>query len=120
MTGTIEIKVTVSEVVTPSLFAALMEVSNPRQRAALLKRLADDALRGRENVGLAYSAQQGRTVAQQAAVSDSGTLAAQTRMKPASVVDKGPQTLADSKEAPSEISDDAHLNYLADSLSAFA
>ncbi len=30
MTGTIEIKVTVSEVVTPSLFAALMEVSNPR------------------------------------------------------------------------------------------
>ncbi|BCQ30410.1 hypothetical protein NK8_86010 (plasmid) [Caballeronia sp. NK8] len=118
MTGTIEIKLTVSEVVTPSLFAALMEVSNPRQRAALLKRLADDALRGRENAGLAYSAQQGRTV--ETEVSDSGTLPAQTQVKPASVVDRRPQTLADSKEAPSETSDDAHLNYLADSLSAFA
>lgn len=46
MTGALEIKVTISEVATPTLFDALVAVSNPRQRAALLKRLAEDALRG--------------------------------------------------------------------------
>jgi hypothetical protein len=46
MTGSMEIKITISEVVTPTLFQALTAVSNPRQRAALLKRLAEDALRG--------------------------------------------------------------------------
>jgi hypothetical protein len=46
MTGALEIKVTISEIATPTLFDALVAVSNPRQRAALLKRLAEDALRG--------------------------------------------------------------------------
>jgi hypothetical protein len=46
MTGSMEIKITISEVVTPTLFQALTAVSNPRQRAALLKRVAEDALRG--------------------------------------------------------------------------
>ena len=46
MTGALEIKVTISEIATPTLFDALVAVSNPRKRAALLKRLADDALRG--------------------------------------------------------------------------
>lgn len=52
MTGALEIKVTISEVVTPALFDALVAISNPRQRAALLKRLAEDALRG--NVSVSY------------------------------------------------------------------
>lgn len=46
MTGSLEVKITISEAVTPALFQALIAVSNPRQRAALLKRLAEDALRG--------------------------------------------------------------------------
>ncbi|MDR5762992.1 hypothetical protein [Caballeronia sp. LZ035] len=46
MTGSLEVKITISEAVTPTLFQALTAVSNPRQRAALLKRLAEDALRG--------------------------------------------------------------------------
>jgi hypothetical protein len=46
MTGALEIKVTISEIATPTLFDALVAISNPRQRAALLKRLAEDALRG--------------------------------------------------------------------------
>ena len=46
MTGSLEIKITISEFVTPALFQAMAAVSNPRQRAALLKRLAEDALRG--------------------------------------------------------------------------
>ena len=46
MTGALEIKITISEFVTPALFQAMAAVSNPRQRAALLKRLAEDALRG--------------------------------------------------------------------------
>ncbi|WP_248324018.1 MULTISPECIES: hypothetical protein [unclassified Caballeronia] len=50
MTGALEIKVTISEVVTPALFDALVAISNPRQRAALLKRLAEDALRGSVSV----------------------------------------------------------------------
>ena len=45
MTGSLEIKITISEFVTPALFQALAAVSNPRQRAALIKRLAEDALR---------------------------------------------------------------------------
>ncbi|SAK63709.1 hypothetical protein AWB82_03347 [Caballeronia glebae] len=45
MTGALEIKVTISEIATPTLFDALVAVSNPRQRAALLKRLAEEALR---------------------------------------------------------------------------
>jgi hypothetical protein len=120
MRGAIEIKLTVSEAVTPTLFAALMAVSNPRQRAALLKRLADDALRGRESAGLVYRVEQGSTPAQRTETSDSGTPPAETQMKPASVDERKPQTPAESEEQPSEISDDRHLNYLADSLSAFA
>ncbi|WP_244808814.1 hypothetical protein [Caballeronia zhejiangensis] len=50
MTGALEIKVTISEVVTPALFDALVAISNPRKRAALLKRLAEDALRGSVSV----------------------------------------------------------------------
>jgi hypothetical protein len=46
MMGSLEVKITISEAVTPTLFKALTAVSNPRQRAALLKRLAEDALRG--------------------------------------------------------------------------
>lgn len=46
MTGALEIKVTISEITTPTLFDALVAISNPRQRAALLKRLAEEALRG--------------------------------------------------------------------------
>lgn len=120
MTGSIEIKLTVSEVVTPSLFAALIAVSNPRQRAALLKRLADDALRGRESAGPAYRSDEGRTVAQQTEVAGSGTPPAQPHMKPAAGQDKKPHTSAEREEQPSELGDDEHRNYLADSLSAFA
>lgn len=36
MTGALEIKVTISEIATPTLFDALVAISNPRQRAALL------------------------------------------------------------------------------------
>lgn len=45
MTSSLEIKITISEMVTPELFRAVSAVPNPRQRAALLKRLAEDALR---------------------------------------------------------------------------
>ncbi|SAL38775.1 hypothetical protein AWB73_03898 [Caballeronia turbans] len=45
MTTSLEIKITINEFVTPDLFRAVSAVSNPRQRAALLKRLAEDALR---------------------------------------------------------------------------
>jgi hypothetical protein len=54
MTGALEIKITISEVATPTLFDALVAVSNPRRRAALLKRLAEDALRG--NVPVSHAA----------------------------------------------------------------
>jgi len=120
MTGTIEIKLTVSEVVTPSLFAALMAVSNPRQRAALFKRLADDAVRGRESSGPAYRPDETRTAVQPTEVADSGTPPARPHMVAASVEDRKPQTPAGSDEQPSERSDDEHMNYLADNLSAFA
>jgi hypothetical protein len=53
MTGALEIKITISEVATPTLYDALVAVSNPRRRAALLKRLAEDALRGSEPGSLA-------------------------------------------------------------------
>ncbi|MDR5826024.1 hypothetical protein [Caballeronia sp. LZ043] len=46
MTRSLEIKITISEIVTPALFKAMVAVSNPRQRAAFLKRVAEDALRG--------------------------------------------------------------------------
>ncbi|VXC82549.1 conserved hypothetical protein [Burkholderia sp. 8Y] len=120
MTGTIEIKLTVSEVVTPALFAALMAVSNPRQRAALLKRLADEALRSSGTAGLVYTAEPRRTVVQQADVADIGATPAETQAKPASVEERKPQKPVESAEQPSETTDDEHLNYLADSLSAFA
>ena len=45
MTTSLEIKITINEFVTPDLFHAVSAISNPRQRAALLKRLAEDALR---------------------------------------------------------------------------
>ena len=53
MTGSLEIKITISEFVTPALFQAMSAVSNPRQRASLIKRLAEDALRGTVNAGQA-------------------------------------------------------------------
>jgi hypothetical protein len=56
MTGRLEVKITISEFVTPALFQAMAAVSNPRQRAALLKRLAEDALRG---IGVPNSVPQG-------------------------------------------------------------
>jgi hypothetical protein len=118
--GAIEIKLTVSEAVTPTLFAALMAVSNPRQRAALLKRLADDALRGRGSVGLIPTADQAHTAAQQSEVTDRRAAAIETQMKSASAEDEKPQALAEYPEQSSPIGDDRHLNYLADSLSAFA
>lgn len=54
MTSSLEIKITISEFVTPELFRAMSAVSNARQRAALLKRLAEDALR--ENVSIGHTA----------------------------------------------------------------
>lgn len=45
MTTSLQIKVTINEFVTPDLFRAVSAVPNPRQRASLLKRLAQDALR---------------------------------------------------------------------------
>lgn len=45
MTSSLKIKITVSEFVTPKLFRAVSAVPNPRQRAGLIKRLAEDALR---------------------------------------------------------------------------
>lgn len=47
MTSSLQIKITISEFVTPELYRALSAVSNPRQRAGLLRRLAEDALRNR-------------------------------------------------------------------------
>ncbi|WP_321794616.1 hypothetical protein [Caballeronia sp. J97] len=55
MTGTLEIKITISECVTPALFQTMTAVSNPRQRAALLKRLAEEALRGSGTIADAAS-----------------------------------------------------------------
>ncbi|HEY1213147.1 MAG TPA: hypothetical protein VGE93_05905 [Bryobacteraceae bacterium] len=51
MTSSLEIKITISEFVTPELFRAMSAVSNPRQRAALLKRLAEEALRENVSIG---------------------------------------------------------------------
>lgn len=45
MTTSLQIKITINEFVTPDLFRAVSAVPNPRQRASLLKRLAQDALR---------------------------------------------------------------------------
>jgi hypothetical protein len=46
MKDTLDMKVTISAVATPELYRTMIGVSNPRQRAALLKRLADDYLKG--------------------------------------------------------------------------
>jgi hypothetical protein len=46
MKETLDMKVTISAVATPELYRTMIGVSNPRQRAALLKRLAEDYLRG--------------------------------------------------------------------------
>ncbi|CAN7785479.1 hypothetical protein LJR034_008608 [Caballeronia sp. LjRoot34] len=46
MKETLDMKVTISAVATPELYRTMIGVSNPRQRAALLKRLADDYLKG--------------------------------------------------------------------------
>ncbi len=46
MTETLDMKVTISAVATPTLYRAMMSVTSPRQRAALLKRIAEDYLRG--------------------------------------------------------------------------
>lgn len=46
MTETLDMKVTISAVATPTLYRAMMSVASPRQRAALLKRIAEDYLRG--------------------------------------------------------------------------
>ncbi|SAL00457.1 hypothetical protein AWB78_05948 [Caballeronia calidae] len=51
MTGSLQIKITIRECVTPELFRAVSAVPNPRQRAALLKRLAEDALRSNVPTG---------------------------------------------------------------------
>lgn len=45
MTTSMIVKVTIDEFATPGLFRAVSAVPNPRQRASLLKRLAEDALR---------------------------------------------------------------------------
>ncbi len=45
MTTSFIVKVTIGELVTPGLFRAVSAVPNPRHRASLLKRLAEDALR---------------------------------------------------------------------------
>ncbi len=45
MTTSFIVKVTIDELVTPGLFRAVSAVPNPRHRASLLKRLAEDALR---------------------------------------------------------------------------
>ncbi|WP_250502390.1 hypothetical protein [Caballeronia sp. AZ7_KS35] len=45
MTASLQIKITINEFVTPDLFRAVSAIPNPRQRASLLKRLAEDALR---------------------------------------------------------------------------
>lgn len=45
MSGQIEIKLVVNEVEYPRLYAKLVAQSNPRQRAALLRRFADDGCR---------------------------------------------------------------------------
>lgn len=45
MTETLDMKVTISAVATPTLYRTMMSVANPRERAALLKRVAEDYLR---------------------------------------------------------------------------
>ncbi|WP_250476977.1 hypothetical protein [Caballeronia sp. INML1] len=45
MTTSLIVKVTIDEFATPGLFRAVSAVANPRQRASLLKRLAEDTLR---------------------------------------------------------------------------
>jgi hypothetical protein len=56
MISSLELKITISEFATPALFQAMSAVSNPRQRAALLKRLAEEALRGNVSIGHAAPA----------------------------------------------------------------
>lgn len=46
MNETLEMTITISAVATPSLYRTLTSIANPRQRAAFLKRIADDYLRG--------------------------------------------------------------------------
>lgn len=56
MISSLKIKVTISELATPALFQAISAVSNPRQRAALLRRFAEEALRGNVSIGHAAPA----------------------------------------------------------------
>lgn len=53
MTGKLDIKVTIDEDVFPDLYRRLIEIDNPRARAGVFKRLADDHVRG---VGTAAAA----------------------------------------------------------------
>lgn len=46
MTGKLDIKVTIDENMFPDLYRRLIEIDNPRARAGVFKRLADDHLRG--------------------------------------------------------------------------
>ena len=46
MTGKLDIKVTIDEDMFPDLYRRLIEIDNPRARAGVFKRLADDHVRG--------------------------------------------------------------------------
>jgi len=46
VTGKLDIKVTIDEDVFPDLYRRLIEIDNPRARAGVFKRLADDHVRG--------------------------------------------------------------------------
>ena len=46
MTGKLDIKVTIDEEMFPDLYRRLIEIPNPRARAGVFKRLADDHVRG--------------------------------------------------------------------------
>lgn len=46
MTGKLDIKVTIDENMFPDLYRRLIEIANPRARAGVFKRLADDHVRG--------------------------------------------------------------------------
>jgi len=118
MKDTLDMKVTISAVATPELYRTMIGVSNPRQRAALLKRLADDYLKG------VVSQTQSRV-----ASLDPSPVGIQ-QLPPGtfnlSIPEKEPQdvgkeTIATTKSSSTAVTleDDAHYDFLENNLTGF-
>jgi hypothetical protein len=114
MSGALEIKITISEFVTPALFQAMAAVSNPRQRAALIKRLAEDALRGNVTPG--------QSIPAVGSVSDSQSVASSPSAKASvfpDVPSAEPRRAVSQPELLNEERVDFDLEYLASNLGQF-